>query len=85
MARESMTGMKAEYGVENPKYKAVAEQLEQAQEDYDNKVDGIVAGIRTRVEQDANYLLDYRTGGTADQGQKEPAGRGVPTVLSTQG
>ncbi len=55
-AKEQMTSIMAEYGKENPRYKIAQQQLEQAKEDYDNKVAGIVAGIQSRVDQDSNYL-----------------------------
>jgi capsular exopolysaccharide synthesis family protein len=55
-AREAMTAVKGDYGVENPRYKTASNQLEQAQQDYDLKVGGIVDGIRDRVEEDRRYL-----------------------------
>ncbi len=51
-----MTAIAAEYGKENSKYKTATQQLQQAKEDYDNKVVGIVAGIQDRVDQLSNYL-----------------------------
>ncbi len=55
-AKDEMTAVKAGYGVDNPKYKTAIEQLQHAQEEYDNKVDGIVGGIRVRVDEDRRLL-----------------------------
>ncbi len=52
MAQDMMMATKREYGVENPKYKSVSDRLDHAQQEYNNKVDAIVAGIRTRVAED---------------------------------
>jgi succinoglycan biosynthesis transport protein ExoP len=55
-ARDVMTAAKADYGVDNPKYKTALQQLDAAQQDYDNKVEGIVGGIKDRVAEDGRYL-----------------------------
>ena len=55
-AKDMMIAAAADYGVDNPHYKAAVKELEQAQQDYDSKVDGIVNGIRARVEEDSNLL-----------------------------
>ncbi|HEY3853622.1 MAG TPA: polysaccharide biosynthesis tyrosine autokinase [Verrucomicrobiae bacterium] len=55
-AKEQMTAIKDEYGKENPRYKTAEQQLIQAQEDYDNKVSGIVAGVEARVDQLSKLL-----------------------------
>ena len=55
-AKEQMTAIMAEYGKENPKYKTAEQQLEQAKEDYNNKVAGVIAGIQDRVDQASNLL-----------------------------
>jgi len=55
-AKDNMTSIKADYGVDNPNYKKFLQQLEQAQLDYDNKVDGIVGGVKDRVDEDWSLL-----------------------------
>jgi capsular exopolysaccharide synthesis family protein len=56
MAKDKMTAVKEAYGVENPNYKSVLHQLEHAQQEYDSKIDGIVGGIKDRVEESARLL-----------------------------
>jgi capsular exopolysaccharide synthesis family protein len=55
-AKDVMTAAKADYGVDNPKYKTALEELDHAQQGYDNKVDGIVDGIKARVDEDWRLL-----------------------------
>jgi hypothetical protein len=55
-AKDIMTAVKAEYGIEDPKYKMASTTLEHAQQDYDGKVDAIVTKVRNRVDEDWNYL-----------------------------
>jgi capsular exopolysaccharide synthesis family protein len=58
-AKDDMTTAKNNYGPGNPKYVTAAQNLQHAQEDYDNKVDGIIAGIQARVDDDRNDLQMY--------------------------
>jgi capsular exopolysaccharide synthesis family protein len=60
MAKEMITSVKADYGPDNPNYKRAQQQVDQAQREYDNKVDGIVNGIRDRVEEDWSLLQIYQ-------------------------
>jgi capsular exopolysaccharide synthesis family protein len=55
-ARDIMVAVKDEYGTNNPKYKTALQQLDNAQQAYDDKVAGIVGGIKDRVEEDSNLL-----------------------------
>jgi succinoglycan biosynthesis transport protein ExoP len=45
-----------DYGVEMPNYQTAKKQLEDAQAAYENKIEGVMAGIRTRVNEDEGYL-----------------------------
>jgi capsular exopolysaccharide synthesis family protein len=55
-AKEYFTAASLEYGKENSKYQTAAKDVEQTQKDYDNKVEGIISGIKDRVEEDSNLL-----------------------------
>jgi succinoglycan biosynthesis transport protein ExoP len=59
-AKERMVEAKADYGEKNPHYAASEELLERAQHDYDTKVQGILDGIRSRVQMDKSYLTLIR-------------------------
>ncbi|MGA2175826.1 MAG: polysaccharide biosynthesis tyrosine autokinase [Verrucomicrobiota bacterium] len=55
-AKDKMSQAMTDYGEQNPLYQTARKQLDQSQRDYDAKVEGIVNGIRTRVEEDKAYL-----------------------------
>ncbi len=59
IAKDEMTGIKAYYGVDNPKYQTAVQQLQHAQDEYDNKLEGILSGIKDRVEEDRRLLGIY--------------------------
>ncbi len=56
MAKDKMSQAMADYGEQLPAYQIAKKQLEQAQRDYDMKVEGIVNGIKVRVEEDEANL-----------------------------
>ena len=51
-----MVAAEHDYGVEMPNYQTAKKQLEEAQTAYQNKIVGVMAGIRTRVNEDQGYL-----------------------------
>jgi capsular exopolysaccharide synthesis family protein len=51
-----MTQAKADYGEELPTYKMAQQFLSHASNEYEAKLDGIIAGIKTRVEEDKANL-----------------------------
>jgi bla regulator protein BlaR1 len=55
-AKASMTAVSQNYGPEMAIYKTAVKQLEESQAAYQNKVDAIMAGIKTRVSQDKGFL-----------------------------
>jgi hypothetical protein len=55
-AKERMVEVEAMYKEGLPDFQAAKKHLEESQRAYDNKVAGVMAGIRTRVEQDKQYL-----------------------------
>jgi len=55
-AKVRMVEAKNTYGVEHQTYQTCQKLLEDAQKDYQNKIDGVMAGIRTRVEEDRGFL-----------------------------
>jgi hypothetical protein len=55
-AKANMTATAQTYGPEMPIYKTAAKQLEQSQAAYQNKIDAVMAGIKTRVNEDKGLL-----------------------------
>ncbi|HEY3913111.1 MAG TPA: polysaccharide biosynthesis tyrosine autokinase [Verrucomicrobiae bacterium] len=55
-AKSQLTSAESDYGPQNPKFITASNQLKQAEQDYAAKVDGILSGIRDRVDQDQRYL-----------------------------
>jgi capsular exopolysaccharide synthesis family protein len=55
-AKAKMVQAEHDYGVENPPYKTAKQQLEDAQVAYQAKINGVMSGIRTRVNEDQGYL-----------------------------
>jgi beta-lactamase regulating signal transducer with metallopeptidase domain len=55
-AKAKMVEVEHDYGRENPQYKTAKQQLENAQAAYQGMIDGVMAGIRTRVNQDKGLL-----------------------------
>jgi polysaccharide biosynthesis transport protein len=55
-AKMRMVEAEHDYGVENPPYKTAKKQLEDAQAAYHSKIEGVMAGIRTRVKEDEGFL-----------------------------
>ena len=55
-AKAKMVQAEHDYGVENPPYKTAKQQLEDAQTAYQAKINGVMSGIRTRVNQDQGFL-----------------------------
>ncbi|HEX4122136.1 MAG TPA: polysaccharide biosynthesis tyrosine autokinase [Verrucomicrobiae bacterium] len=51
-----LTSAQSDYGPQNPKFITASNQYEEAKLDYNGKVDGILAGIRARVQQDQTLL-----------------------------
>ncbi len=56
LAKDRFTSIKAVYGVDDPQYKTALQNLEQAQQEHDAKVDAIVTEIRDRVQEDWNLI-----------------------------
>jgi hypothetical protein len=44
------------YGAENPAYKSTKKHLEDAQAAYQHKIDSVMLALKTRVEEDKDYL-----------------------------
>ena len=59
-AKDKMASVAKVYGPEHDAYRSAQKVLEQDQEAYDGKVDGIVNGIRDRVEEDRNTMQMFR-------------------------
>jgi polysaccharide biosynthesis transport protein len=55
-AKDKLTALQSSFGPKNPDYKAAELQLQQAQYDYNNKVNAIVAGLKARVEIDLQTM-----------------------------
>jgi beta-lactamase regulating signal transducer with metallopeptidase domain len=55
-AKAKMVEASNNYGQEMPIFKTAKKQLEDAQTAYQNKIDAVMAGIRTRVSEDDGYL-----------------------------
>lgn len=55
-ARDKVTAAESALGKKNPDYLAAEKQLEQAQADYDTKVNGIVTGLKERVDIDRDNM-----------------------------
>jgi capsular exopolysaccharide synthesis family protein len=55
-AKARMVDASNNYGASMPVFQVTAKQLEDAQTAYQNKIDAVMAGIRTRVSEDAAYL-----------------------------
>ena len=55
-AKARMAAAKSEYGPQHTEYEATQKQLEQSQRDYDNKITGMLAGLKTRVAIDRDYM-----------------------------
>jgi beta-lactamase regulating signal transducer with metallopeptidase domain len=55
-AKAKMVEVSQEYGMENPNYKTAQQQLQDARKAYQDKINGVMAGIRTRVAEDQGYL-----------------------------
>jgi capsular exopolysaccharide synthesis family protein len=58
-AREQWNATTNYYGPENPRYKSAAQNLLNAQNEYHAKVEGVMAGIKARVEQDRLELQTF--------------------------
>jgi polysaccharide biosynthesis transport protein len=55
-AKDRMSQATNDYGEELPAYKLAKTLLDHARQDYENKIDGILSGIETRVEEDKANL-----------------------------
>jgi succinoglycan biosynthesis transport protein ExoP len=55
-ARERMVDVVQNYGPDMPGYKIVKKQLEESEAAYQNKIDAVMAGITTRVNEDKGFL-----------------------------
>jgi polysaccharide biosynthesis transport protein len=55
-ARDRVTGAQSTLGVNHPDYQAADKQLVMAQLDYDNKVNGIISGMKQRLEIDRQNM-----------------------------
>jgi len=55
-AKSKMVQAKNNYGILNEIYKTAKKQMDDAQAAYDKKIDGVMAGIRTRVDEDKGFL-----------------------------
>jgi succinoglycan biosynthesis transport protein ExoP len=55
-AQANMVAVKQNYGEEQAVYKTAKKQLEDSEAAYKNKVDAVMAGIKTRVAEDQGYL-----------------------------
>jgi capsular exopolysaccharide synthesis family protein len=55
-AKEKMVAAEHDYGPKMPAYETAQKQLEECQTAYQNKIDGMMIGIRTRVKMDEGYL-----------------------------
>ena len=55
-AKDKMSQAAADYGEHHANYEIARKQLDQAQHDYDAKVEGIVNGIQARVDEDKDTL-----------------------------
>ncbi|HTA31331.1 MAG TPA: polysaccharide biosynthesis tyrosine autokinase, partial [Candidatus Cybelea sp.] len=56
LARERMVDVVQNYGPDMPGYKIVKTQLAQSEAAYQNKIDAVMAGITTRVNEDKGFL-----------------------------
>jgi capsular exopolysaccharide synthesis family protein len=56
VAKARMVDAVKNYGVDLPAYQTTKQQLDDAQLAYQNKIDAVMAGIRTRVSEDNGYL-----------------------------
>ncbi len=56
VARERMVEVTQNYGPDMPGYKIVKKQLEQSEAAYQHKIDAVMAGIATRVNEDKGFL-----------------------------
>jgi hypothetical protein len=56
MARDRVAAAENDYGPKHTEYLTAQKQLEQAQHDYDNKVAGIITGLKQRVEIDRQNM-----------------------------
>jgi polysaccharide biosynthesis transport protein len=56
VAKARMVDAAKNYGVDMPAYQTTKQQLDDAQLAYQNKIDAVMAGIRTRVSEDNGYL-----------------------------
>ena len=55
-AKEKMVAAEHDYGPKQPAYQTAQKQLEECQAAYQDKIDGTMTGIRTRVKMDEGYL-----------------------------
>ena len=69
-AKEKLMAKDKVHGPEFPSYQAAKKQLEDCQGDYQKKIDGVMTGIRTRVEEDKTLLELFRAGGDRITAQK---------------
>ncbi len=60
VAKENMVALKQNYGPEMPAYKTAEKQLADSQAAYQNKIDAVMAGIKTRVNADRDLMQLYR-------------------------
>ena len=56
VGKARMVEAELNYGHEMPAWQTAKKQLDDAQAAYQDKIDGVMAGIRTRVNEDAGYL-----------------------------
>jgi len=57
MARDKMAAAENDYGPKHTEYVTSQKQFKEAQRDYDNKVAGIITGLRERVEIDRQNMM----------------------------
>jgi capsular exopolysaccharide synthesis family protein len=55
-AKEKMVAAEHDYGPKMPAFETAQKQLEECQAAYQNKIDGMMTGIRTRVKMDQDFL-----------------------------
>ncbi len=78
-AKEKMVAAEHDYGSRQPAYQTAQKQLEECQKSYQNKIDGIMTGIRTHVKMDEDYLEIIRREETniTEMMDRKRAGAGI--------
>jgi capsular exopolysaccharide synthesis family protein len=74
-AKDRMTQVKADYGEQLPAYKTSQQFLEHAQREYDAKIEGIINGIKVRVEEDKANLEIIETNEAAIKTERNELAR----------